>query len=461
MIIFDNFDEFISKADMLHQFHAEAVNVKFLVTSRERLKISGEWVVEIQGLDYPESDSEKFDEILGFQAVELFISAARRTSSNFQIDADNCKEIVAIAQLVEGMPLGLEMAASWINLLSLKEILAEIRTNLDFLKSDMQDTPARQRSMRAVLDYSWMHLDSVDQSALARLSVFQGGFTREAAEKVAGVFLSDLKKFKDRSFIRQTGSGGFHIHELMRQYAHEKLCQFTENHNNAGDRHASYYCVGIGLWGNGLKGPDQIELLPVIWQEIDNIQSAWIWATQEKKIEQIKRGLEGLSYFYLRTLRNQEGLKACQLGLSALEETEAEGGQELRAKLLAWKSIFSLNLFDHESAGESINSALELIAEIVGVQDDLAPLQARMFMTKAIVENYLGNRESAIANYDQGFEIFRQIDDFSEFSYLMLRSLDIGGVNSEKIYQYLSEAINLKETLATYSTRPICPTCTV
>lgn len=444
LIIFDNFEEFVSEAAILHQIHAAAAGVQFLVTSRERLKISGEWVFEVQGLDYPELDIAKFDEVLRYPAIELCSHAARRTSSHFEISEENYREIVAITQFVEGMPLGLEMAASWVNLLSPMEILAEIRANLDFLKTEFQDTPVRQRRMRAVLDYSWKPLNSKDQSALARLSVFQGGFTREAAEKVAGVSLVDLKKLMDRSFIHQKGPGGYHIHELMRQYALEKLCQSTENFKNTRDRHASYYCVASSSWGNGLKGPDQVELLPVIRREIDNIQAAWVWATQEKQIEQIKMGLEGLCYFYLRTLRNQEGLQACQLGLAALEGAEAERQLDIRANLLAWKSIYCLNLDDHKTAGESIDSALEVMAEFLRKRNDLDPLRARLFVTKAIVENYLGNRESAIEYYDHAFEIYRRLQDFSGFSYLMLRALDTSGVTSEKTYQYLSEAIQFK-----------------
>ena len=444
LIIFDNFEAFTSDAGMLHQLHAEAASLKFLVTSRERLTISGEWVFEVQGLDYPESDPGKFDEILGFHAVELYIHATRRTLSNFQIDEGNYRDIVAITQLLEGMPLGLEMAASWMNLLSPKEILAEIRANLDFLKTEMRDTPARQRSMRAVLDYSWKRLNLNDQSGLARLSVFQGGFTRESAEKVAGVSLSDLKRFNDRSFIRQKGSGEFHIHELMRQYALKKLCESPEKYKNTRDRHAAYYCVVLSLWGEGLKGPDQVDLLPVMRREIDNIQAAWVWVTQGKQIQQIKSGLEGLCYFYLRTLRNQEGLKACQLGLAALEQAEAESGPEVRANLLVWKSIFCLNLDDHEKAGKSIDSCMEIMRDSVGKRNDLAPLWARLLTTKAVLENYLGNRASAIEYYDRAFEIYRQLEDFSGFSYLMLRALDTSGVTSEKNYQFLSEAIHFK-----------------
>ena len=444
LIIFDNFEEFVSDAAILHQLHAAAAGVKFLVTSRERLKISGEWVFEVQGLDYPESDTTKFDEVLRYSAIKLFIQAARRTFDRFQIKEENFREIVAICQFVEGLPLGIEMAASWVNLLSPKEILAEIHTNLDFLKTEFQDTPVRQRRMRAVLDYSWNRLNRKDQLALARLSVFQSGFTREAAEKVAGVSLADLKKHTDRSFIRQREPGEYHIHELMRQYALGKLLQSPKNYKNTRDRHASYYCAALSSWGSGLKGPDQVELLPVMRREIDNLQEAWVWATQERQIEQIKMELDGLCYFYLRTLRNQEGLQACQLGLAALEGAEAECPPDLRANLLAWKSIFCLNLDDHETARQAIDSALETTTGFEEKRNDFAPLQARISMTKAIIENYLGNRERAIEYYDRAFTAYRQLQDFSSFSYLMLRSLDTSGVTSEKIYQYLFEAIQFK-----------------
>ncbi|HUV26818.1 MAG TPA: BTAD domain-containing putative transcriptional regulator [Anaerolineales bacterium] len=444
LIIFDNFETLISEAAILHQLHAEATNLKFLATSRERLKISGEWVFEIQGLDYPELDPGKFDEILGFPAVELFIHVTRQTLNNFQIDVGNYREIVAIVQLLEGMPLGLEMAASWMNLLSPKEILAEIRTNLDFLKTEMQDTPTRQQSMRAVLDYSWKRLNCNDQSAISRLSVFQGGFNRESAGRVARVSLVDLKRLMDRSFLRKKGSGGFYLHGLMRQYALEKLRQSPENYVATRDRHAAYYIAALSLWGERLKGPEQVDLLPVMRREIDNLQATWVWVAQEEQIEQIQRGLEGLCYFYLRTLRNQEGLEACQLGLAALEEAETECGPEVQANLLAWKSIFCLNLDDHETAGESIDSGLKMMGEVYGKRNDLAPLWARLLMTKAIIENYLGNREKAIEYYDRAFTIYWQLQDFSSFSYLMLHALDIGGVTSEKSYQFLSDAIHFK-----------------
>lgn len=444
LLIFDNFEELISEADMLHQLHAEAANPKFLVTSRERLKISGEWVFEVPGLDFPEFSSGPLDQILQIPAVTLFVQAASRTSNNFLITEDNCRDVVAITRFVEGMPLGLEMAASWVNTLTPGEILSEIRSNLDFLKTEVQDTPERQRSIRAVLDHSWNRLDPKDQSALTGLSVFQGGFTRESAEKVVGISLPDFKKFIDRSFIRQKDYGRFQFHELQRQYAFEKLLQSPEKYKSARDRHAAYYCVAVSQWGDGLKGPEQVELLPILQRETENIQAAWTWVSQEKQIEQIALAAEGLCYFYLRTLRNQDGLNTCQLGLSALVGTETEYGFETQVNLLAWKSLFCLNLDDHKIAGESINAALEMMARFEEKRNDFAPLWARLFTMKAIVENYLGSRESAIEYYDRAFAVYRQLQDFSGFSYLMLRALDTSGVTSEKTYQFLSEAIQFK-----------------
>jgi DNA-binding SARP family transcriptional activator/predicted ATPase len=444
LIILDDFDAFTAEAAILHQLHAAAAGLKFLVTSRERLKISGEWVFEVQGLDYPKSDRGKLDDILAFHAVELFLHTAGRTRSGFQIDEGNYRDVVAITQCVEGMPLALEMAASWINLLSPREILVEIRANLDFLKTDLQDTPARQRSMRAVLDYSWSRLDRDDQAALARLGVFQGRFTREAAEKAAEVSLSDLKRFLDRSLIHQTGWGGFHFHALQRQYALEKLRESPKEFRSTNDRHAVYYCVAVSQWGKGLKGPDQVQILPVMQREIGNIQAAWVWVTQGKQVEQIFRGFDGLCYFYLRTLRDQEGLDACQLALNALVGSNAECRPEIQANLLAWKSLFCLNLGDDEIAAEAIEASLKLIVAVEGKRDDLEPLWAWLYLVKGIVENYLGNRENAIENYDLAFSMYSRLEDYSGFSYLMLRALDTDGIYLEKTYQYLSDAVRFK-----------------
>ncbi len=209
LIIFDNFDTLTAEGLILHQLFGEASSVKFLVTSRERLNISGEMVFEIQGLIYPELDAMNLDEIRQSSAVQLFVQGACRSVRNFQIDEENCLDIAATTRFFEGMPLGLEMAAAWIHLLTPGEILAEIRADLGFLKAEMRDSPERHSSMRAVLDYSWRRLDRNGQSALARLSVFQRGFTREAAEKAAGVSLLDIKKCRDRSFIHQKDPGRY------------------------------------------------------------------------------------------------------------------------------------------------------------------------------------------------------------------------------------------------------------
>jgi predicted ATPase len=195
LLILDNFDAFTEDAAILDRLHAQAPGVKFLVTSRSRLQITGEWSFDVQGLEFLTSLPGGLDELPQSDAVELFVQSAQRTCKDFQLDEENFGAILTIARLLEGFPLGLVLAASWVRILSPKEISIEILQNLDILATDLQDIPARQRNMRSVLAYSWERLNRDAQSALARLSIFRGGFTRQAAVRVADIALSDLKKF--------------------------------------------------------------------------------------------------------------------------------------------------------------------------------------------------------------------------------------------------------------------------
>jgi predicted ATPase len=122
------------------------------------------------------------------------------------------------------MPLGLELASAWVNILSLSDIASEAQTSLDFLETDWPDVPSRHRSMRAVLHGSWRRLDTEEQRILAQLSVFHGGFTRAAAREVTGASLRALAGLADKSLLAyDRAADRYQIHELARQYAAERL----------------------------------------------------------------------------------------------------------------------------------------------------------------------------------------------------------------------------------------------
>ncbi|TLN07953.1 hypothetical protein FDZ74_12440, partial [bacterium] len=221
LLVMDNFEHLMDGAPLLTDLLQHAPGVKILVTSRERLNLDGEWVIEVSGLSYPWDEKEK--ELEQYSAVQLFLSSARRVTSTFTLTAADRPFLVRICNRLEGMPLGLELAASWVRALSCREIAEEIERDLDFLTSPRRDVPESHRSLRAVFERSWGLLDDDERGLLRRISVFRGGFSREAAAAVAGASASMLARLVDHSLLRRAASGRFEIHELLRQYTAQKL----------------------------------------------------------------------------------------------------------------------------------------------------------------------------------------------------------------------------------------------
>ena len=169
LLVLDNFEHHIPEAPLVSEILQQAPDIKILVTSRMRLNLQGEWVTEIPGLSFPDpQEVENFSRDNGFVdkycAAEFFLHAAQRARMDFTITHTDYAAVARITQLVGGMPLGLELAASWVNILAPDEIAAEIEQGLDFLESSMQDVPERQRSMRAVFDYSWKLMSTREQA---------------------------------------------------------------------------------------------------------------------------------------------------------------------------------------------------------------------------------------------------------------------------------------------------------
>jgi predicted ATPase/DNA-binding SARP family transcriptional activator len=231
LLVMDNFEHLIESATLLDEMLAEAPRLKLIVTSRERLHSQWEWIREIEGLDFPAEADDPAAEAYG--AVQLFLGTARRLYPRFSFP-DERPAVLRLCRLVDGMPLVIEMAAAWVRALSCAEIVREIEHNLDLLSTPLQHMPERHRNVRAVFEHSWKLLTDEERKVFRKLSVFPGGFRREAAEKVAGAPLSLLMSLVDKSFVRRHLSGRYEIHELLRQYATEKLGAVEE----AGERSA-------------------------------------------------------------------------------------------------------------------------------------------------------------------------------------------------------------------------------
>lgn len=273
LLILDNFEHLLNGVDLIREILQAAPGIRILVTSRERLNISSELIYAIGGMEFPQHDA--IESLLDYDAAELLVQSARLTYPGFEVEDSNIGDIIRICQLVEGMPLALVLAAGWLGVLSLPEIAQEITASLDFLETELRDVPERQRSVRAAFEYSWKRLSADDQQVFMKLCVFRGGFTRHAAEAVAGAGLPVLRNLINRSFVSAAGDGRYAIHELLRQYgllyAQQNLADYEQTCLN----HSAYYIAFLRERAVVIKEHRQRLALADIAADIDNVRVAW------------------------------------------------------------------------------------------------------------------------------------------------------------------------------------------
>jgi DNA-binding SARP family transcriptional activator/predicted ATPase len=220
LLLLDNFEHLQSAASLIDRVLQNAPEVKIVLTSRVRLHFPMETVFELGGLPVPQEGQVQDLESIG--AAQLFIKRAEQARSDFVLTPSNGVAVSRICRLVGGLPLAIELAASWVRALSCAEIATEIEAGLSFLASP-EDVPASYRSMQAVFGRSWQLLTRVEQATFSQLSLFRGGFTRRAAAEVAQATLQVLARLVDQSLLQRAATNRYQIHELLRQYAADKL----------------------------------------------------------------------------------------------------------------------------------------------------------------------------------------------------------------------------------------------
>ena len=356
LLILDGCELLLEGRSLLTDFLQYAPQLKLLITSRERMNLQGEWLLPIEGLSFPRG--EGVEEAEEYSAVQLFLCHARRVHAGFTLSPEEKPFVVRICQLLEGMPLGIELAAAWVRLLSCEEIAREIQGSLDFLATTLIDVPERHRNLRAVFDQSWRLLTSEERGVLQKLSVFQGGFTREAAKRVVGASLSRLSVLVDKSLVHKTVSGRYEMHPLLRQYAEERLKAAGIEQQMCG-RHSKYYAQFLQQREPTLTGPNQQQALEEINEERENINAAWRWAAEHGRTQSLEKALEGLFLAYELSSRFQEGEEVFRTAITNLRRTSAGKGL-LMGKLLGRGGCLSCHLGRYEQAKTMLEESLAM-----------------------------------------------------------------------------------------------------
>jgi DNA-binding SARP family transcriptional activator/predicted ATPase/Flp pilus assembly protein TadD len=312
LLVLDNFEQLAGTPApglLLAGVLAQAPAVKLLVTSRERLRLVEECIFEVPGMAFPAAGAAT--EVTGYSAVQLFLQQARRVQPSFAPTAETMGAIARICQVVQGMPLGIELAASGVSYASCAEILEMLQKRLDLTFGSWPNRPERHQSLQAVFEHSWALLAPEEQAVARRLAAFAGAFDMEAAVAVAVAAPAELISLYDKSFLQRREPDRFDLHPLLRQFLAGRLAQNPAERDEARQRHLEYYERLLGK----AAGKHNMEryfysLRDALERDSENIIAATAWAAERRDFAErrLVTLVERLN-FYFRYARRDETWK--------------------------------------------------------------------------------------------------------------------------------------------------------
>lgn len=404
LLVLDGFEYLRGATPLLHAIIDDAPGVRMLITSRDRLPIAEVVTVDIRGLPYPEQEDAAV--IAHSSAVQFFVRAARQSSLDFDLTADSLEAIVRICRLVEGMPLGIQMAAGWVRTLSCAAIADSIARDLAQLPGSVQPS-GQLDSLIATIDYFWYMLAAVEQQTLQRIAVFCDGFTHAAAQQVTGASLFFLDALVAKGYLHLTRAQRYETHELLRQYAAARLREDTAAYQSAHTSHSSYYLELIRQ--HDLLSAGSRHALHTISADLKNVRAAWAWALAQGMVGAIAQSIPGLLTFYDLSAGSHEAATVFEQTAATLQQSLAEHPddpalvQRTIGYLRAAQSRFLVRLSLYGEAIDAARAALDLA---VLVDDTLLESLGNYFWGEAL--SWQGAAAEARERYQQALELARR-----------------------------------------------------
>ena len=455
LLVLDNFEHLLDGAGAVSEVLAGTPNVTVLATSRSRLNIRGETTLTLGGL---ETDWDSTEDALATEGVQLFLESARRTDPDLTVGMEDLDALEQIMAVTGGMPLAIILAAAWVDILPISEIAEEIQKNLDFLETESGDVPDRHRSVRAVFEYSWQLLTEEEQRSFAALSVFRGGFTREAASAVAGTSLRTLANLASKTLITPSADKNrYSVHELLRQYAQAELRRDEARYERVEDTHADYYADLVGQGFVKVAQSDEPGLVGLFETDLENIRSAWRRLVRKKDATGLRKMLPSLYVVYEIRSWYLPGLGMLEEAVRALdgdsEDASDRSAYGLAVAVRSWfaallgrpsiDDVAEANRFMRESKDlvalwiglqcEALNCTyLGLYDQMIAVTDEIISLTGRMddrfygvtgHNWRARAALYTGDLESAENLLDEALRMFEERDEH----YFMVWNLGLHG----------------------------------
>ncbi len=365
LLILDNFEHLVPHAGILDRLLTDCPGTTIVTTSRRRLGVAQETILALQGLQFPDADADP-ETAAACASMALLASRVRRKSRRFTLDETGLHDAARICRALEGMPLGIELAASWSRVLPLSAIASEIESGAGDLEHDVHGVAERHRSLRATFEHSWQLLSPAEQQTLLALVVFRSGFRREAASAVLGLTLPGLAALVDRSLLRTGARGRYDMHPLLHQYLEDKAAESPEELARARQRHARYYLdFLVGLDSSLTGGPSVGQAALAIEEELPNIRAAVEAILEGQHVAQLSAPLATLVQFAETRARYREVGQLVEL---VLERIDRDGAGD---DLVHGLALAIMALLNYRSGHNLV--AVQYAAQAAAVLDPTLP----------------------------------------------------------------------------------------
>ncbi|MDJ0752789.1 MAG: BTAD domain-containing putative transcriptional regulator [Ardenticatenaceae bacterium] len=352
LLVLDNVEQLISEGLLLNNLLEAGDGIKLLLTSREPLNLPSEWRLSLEGLDY-QGDELFEEEVISSPAAELFLRTATRFQPEFKLRQEEIPDLGRLCALTAGVPLALKLAASSVKVMSVREMVDQMRQGIDLLSAGSESLPPRQQSMRVIVEQTVATLSPPAHTAAVALSVFHGSFDAPAAQEIAGTNLFVLAELVDRGMLQFDGKAIYQFHELLRQFLAD------QRPSSVDEAHGRYYLSWLVEVESRLVGKESRLALSELSAARANLQQAWRWAIHTRAWSLLAQAAPVLSEFYLRKGWFASGDEQFSELIDELKRT-GRGQEQLLANCYVQKANFLLNLSQLVEAQQLANLVLDL-----------------------------------------------------------------------------------------------------
>jgi predicted ATPase/tRNA A-37 threonylcarbamoyl transferase component Bud32 len=412
LLVLDNFEQVISAATLVSELISNLPDLQILATSREALRIYGEREYPVPPLLLPDlARGETYSALSGYESIALFTQRAQASNPYFRLNVENVDKVAEICVRLDGLPLAIELAAARIKFFTPKYLLNLLNDSLATLTIGPRDLSSRHQTLRAAIDWSYSLLTEEEKKLFSRLSIFQGGRTMEAVERVCGHDLNTnalnaLESLYNKNLItRKEGSDGeprFVFLETIHQYARERLQESGEE-GDLHSQHAEYFAEFVERAEPELKGPDQEYWSTRLRTEYDNLRAALIWSLKGKDARVGLRMVGALYEFWYYEGPISEGEMWVELALERIEE----GSAEIRAKVLNGAGMLAFARGDHEHGKHWNRTALATARE----HGDKLNMALALFLLSAHATTNPKEYQEGISLCKQSLSLYQEVDN--------------------------------------------------